>query len=595
MKLWYEENLKKLFYIWLFSSFIIFTFLIPPFQKPDEINHFLRATALAKGEIFCKRDNTGKMYFLIPFNFYNLPDQMSANILRYKYNEKFPLYELIQQRNKDNHSIKEIGICFLPFTGYLSNVIGISVGLLFNNPLLAFYLGRMSAGIIFILSILFALKIIPSGYKLLVYLYSFIPMVMYQATAISYDTLQLSIMIILFSVCLKYLLKEVISKKELVLFLILLAFFILVKSGYYPMLLLYFIFPYKKITNKFRYYFIFTLLLSAVGLIFTFLSARVTLSSTPSNHFINPLLQVNSLIHNPSILIHIFFNSLKSYGDFYYQSFIGYFGWLDFKLNYFIYEAYTVLIAGVIFFLIQTNKRSLLNKFQILLLFFIIISTTFIIFVSQYLSWSPVGSPVIHGVQGRYFLVILPLFIFAITQFAINIGKRNFYTLLEIGFIAFLFIDILFNIYNRYFNYNNIYANENALIKPFKILNSSSKKQIISLKTNYKFYLPVSSKKTIDGFTVILSTSKKGFSNIYTYVIRDATCKNTLRYSAFNTNELKNNQQISIYEEKFKAPIEAGNKKLCIFINPLSDTKTTGYINIYSLNDNILFEPIYNR
>src|SRR5690348_12013506 len=125
----YESLLKKLFYIWICFSFVIFTFLIPPFQKPDEINHFLRATALAKGEIHCINNPSGKPYFLLPHNFYDLPDQMSVNVVKFRYNDKFPLHALVNKQGTDSHTLQVDDLCGLPFIGYLANLPGLLIGI----------------------------------------------------------------------------------------------------------------------------------------------------------------------------------------------------------------------------------------------------------------------------------------------------------------------------------------------------------------------------------------------------------------------------------------------------------------------------------
>ncbi|HSW89014.1 MAG TPA: DUF2142 domain-containing protein [Candidatus Saccharimonadales bacterium] len=591
-----EHILTKFLYIWLFFSLVLFTFIIPPFQKPDEINHFLRATTLAKGELHCINSTSGKAYFLIPHNFYDLPDQMSVNVIRFRYTDKFPLHALVNQQSTNNHNVKVADLCGLPFPGYLANLPGIFIGVIFNNPLLAFYLGRVSGGIFFLICLFFALKIVPKNYKVIIYLYAVIPMVIHQVTAISYDSIQLSLLLLIFSLFLKFLTLETITKLELATFLFLLALFAVAKSGYYFIALLFFAIPYKKFTNRFIIYILPTIIVCILAAAFVFLSARVILTPAPGNHFINPQAQIKYLMHSPNIAWHILFNTLQSYGDFYYESLIAYFGWIDFHVNYFVYAEYTVIFAGVIYVLIEKNKKPLINKKQLVLLFFIIIATSLIIFTSQYLSWSPVASPIIHGVQGRYFLVLFPISIFTIVEFALLMGKRKFYIVLGIGFLTFLMVNLIFNIYNRYYNYNGIYANEHPFKNTIKTLSTSSNKQLIPIEKKYTFTIVnMHTDKTIDGFNMVFEMSKKDISMPYEYTIRDAKCNHVLRHSFLDLNKLQDKTKPTVYEEKFTSPIEKGNDKLCITINPFSKTKDAGYINLISLNNNILFEPLYNK
>ncbi|HSW96504.1 MAG TPA: DUF2142 domain-containing protein [Candidatus Saccharimonadales bacterium] len=592
----HEHILTKFIYIWLFFSLIFFTFIIPPFQKPDEINHFLRATALVKGEFFCK-EHFGNGYFLTPYNFYNLPNQMSANVLKYQYNEKFPLHAISAEQSRDNHLIKVTGLCMLPPIGYLSNAIGISIGLLANNPLLAFYLGRIFAGIFFLICIIIALKTIPQKYKLVIYVYASIPMVVHQATAISYDSMQLSLFILIFSLWVKLLSLEKINKRQLALFLFLLGLFTLAKSGYYAILLLFFAIPYKKITNNFSHYLYSIVFVCIPLIILTVLSAGTIFTPLPGNKLVNPTLQMNYLLQNPFALLHVLFNSLQSYGDFYYQSLFAYFGWIDFHTSYFMYEGYTILIALSIYFLIRHNTAPLINKTQLSLLFIVIIATILLIFISQYLSWSPVAATVIHGIQGRYFLVLIPLTIFSIVQAALLLGKRNFCVVLGVGFITFLILDIVFNTYNRYYNYKNIYLNEYPFTKIMETLNKSQTgTKLILLDKPYIFIIDNKQKdKTIDGFSIVFNTNTTTSETSYEYSIKDAFCNKTLRQGLLNIYASHNKQKYTVYEEEFTSPVEKGNIKLCIRIAPLSKTKTAGYTHLVLINNKPLFEPLYNR
>ncbi|BBC81624.1 DUF2142 domain-containing protein [Acetobacter orientalis] len=54
-----------------------------------------------------------------------------------------------------------------------------------------------------------------------------------------------------------------------------------------------------------------------------------------------------------------------------------------------------------------SNKK--LSNLRISGLIILILSTIFGIFTSLYLTWTPVGRPVIEGVQGRYFLPVVML------------------------------------------------------------------------------------------------------------------------------------------------------------------------------------------
>jgi uncharacterized membrane protein len=600
MKQTNEHLVTKLFYAWLFVALTIFTFIIPPFQKPDEIVHFYRATALVKGELFCKDNDKGKGYFVIPRNFFELPNQMFADTIAHQYNQKFPITAITLKHNTNTDDTKISDICILPFTGYLSNAVGIGVGLLFNNPVLAFYLGRLTAMIIFLTCILISLKYIPKKYRAIIYFYAFIPMVLHQATAISYDALQLSLIIVIVSLLLKFLSAKQVTIKQLVTFTVLLAVLSLAKTGYYPILLLYFLVPYSKVTNRLLKYVLLTIATFGSAVIVNGIFAKMAASSLSGTGLINPQLQLKYLSLNPLALPQVIFNSFQAYGDVYYRTFIGIFGWLDYGMNPFVYQAFVAIAAFVVYVLIRSNNKPLINKKQLLLILAIIASVIGFVFLSEYLGYTYVASRVVAGVQGRYLLVLLPIALFALVQFALLIGKRRFYILLGVGFAASLMAYILFNaIYNRYYNYTNFYIYENEQILPNTVLKLSlptTNSNVISIKQDYKFMIDnVSVDKKIGGFNMIFKTNQGIMATPYQYYIKDAQCSKTLEHGFLDMVRLQYTLSPTLYEDGFPSVIKQGNSKLCILLSPFTDTKSAGYINLVTMDNKILFQPLYIR
>lgn len=87
---------------------------------------------------------------------------------------------------------------------------------------------------------------------------------------------------------------------------------------------------------------------------------------------------------------------------FYWLSFIGILGWLNVALPS---SAYSVLSA-VLLVIVLMNMGGLktAERFRLTLLFCAACSVA-LIFVALLLTWTPIASPVITGVQGRYFLI----------------------------------------------------------------------------------------------------------------------------------------------------------------------------------------------
>jgi uncharacterized membrane protein len=583
--------LNKLLFLWIVILLGIFTFLIPPFQKPDEITHFYRATAFVKGELFCNSNNIDNGYFVIPRNFFELPNDMLANSIKYHYENKFPRGVLTGKQNTDNTDTKISGLCILPFTGYLANAIGIEIGLLFNNPLLALYLGRLSAGILFLICFFIAIKNIPKQYKPILYLFAIIPMVLHQVTAVSYDAIQLSLIVLIFSYLLKYLSVNEINKKQLILFTALLTLLTLVKTGYYPVLLLYFLIPYKKITGKFINYLAVTCAILLPSVLINFIFAKLVVASFVTFNLVNQQLQIKFMLANPSLFFSAFFNSIAAFGEFYYKSFIGIFGWLDYSMSFLIYIIYAGLLLFIIESLINKIDKPILSKKQLFFLVFILIIVSSLIFMAQYIGWTPVAASLIQGVQGRYFLVLFPFSIFAIVQFALIIGKRNFYILVACIFSMFLIFNIVFSIYNRYYNYAYLYSNQGSLEKNVGQLKSSHiNKVAIPIKQSYRFVIKnLDLNRKIGGFEFIFNSDKKLMTTPYEYYVKDEQCSKIYKHGFLDIEKLQNSLSPNIYDEKFGNIIKPVGSKVCVELIPFEKPASGEYINLYSLNKKILF------
>lgn len=108
---------------------------------------------------------------------------------------------------------------------------------------------------------------------------------------------------------------------------------------------------------------------------------------------------------NPTETISIFYNTFTkcSLLKFYYTSFIGRLGWLDYSVKGTIHIIFAFLCFA---FVNYSNFRQLdtTKKMSLLCAFFIFISTYFILLVQ----WTKFpGAEFIEGVQGRYFITIV--------------------------------------------------------------------------------------------------------------------------------------------------------------------------------------------
>ena len=215
---------------------VIFTFGIPVFQKPDEILHFKRAFALALGQLTCKTDaNHIRGYFSYPVSLEQFPASMMADAIIMKPEGKFPLallrspYPIGDKKNTADLAYN----CRLPFTGYIPQAIGIVLVMPMGNILISFFAARASAALFFFLTLVNALRIIPRKLKPILSFCSFLPMTLQQATAVSYDSVAISLGFILFAWFTNLVEKQELSVGSVFGYFALTLLFLFTKPGYY--------------------------------------------------------------------------------------------------------------------------------------------------------------------------------------------------------------------------------------------------------------------------------------------------------------------------------------------------------------------------
>jgi len=461
--------IEVVLFAFIFLLGIIFTFAVPPFQKPDEIAHFLRSVALSDGQFTCNYENE-KSYFNVPSKYFSYLSEIGEGRIAFHYEEKFFIEDLkkAESRTYEEDEMVEYGFCSLPFVGYIPASIGIFIGDLFNSMSLEFYLARLFNFLIFFILLIWSYRRLKdSKLRWVIISYAMIPMVTHQVSAVGYDAMQLALTPVIFSLLADFFRKAEIKKKDLLIFVISMILLLAIKPGYYFMCLLYFLIPWSKIAKEKKKY----LLITLIYLLFCILSAVFYLKLDTGSSFVNTEGNINayaqlSLLKNPKLFSDLVRNTINTYLVFYIKSFIGVFGWLDYGLFEIIYLLYIFYWAFVAY-AIKDDVVNIVKK-KIPLVTIILGITLFLtigfLFGSMYLTWNTVGATVIAGVQGRYFLILFPYFIIFISLLIkLFESSKKFRAVIIVLFIVFLLVEILYAIYNRYYYYS--YSIDPSIIK----------------------------------------------------------------------------------------------------------------------------------
>lgn len=438
---------------YLIVSGLIFSFLIPPFQKPDEFAHFEKTISLVNLDIFCLQKK-----YSIPANLYEVFNSPEVRFIPFNNKSKMStsLYRLPPKTDENKIlNIKE-GCRYKDNVGYIFAIISYSI---FSSvPINGFILFGLMRFFIFIVTytflIYFILKIKNNFFQIISFFILSLPMTINQMSAFSYDVGHL-----FFGLIFLGLFFEVFNKKKFVakdIFFLTLSYilFYFSKPFYDFYIFLFFLIPkevFKKIKlNKMVFIFFLFVFILWVR-IQNFHSSAVSLGLYDSR------IQKEIIFENFVRFLSILITSLIDNFRFYTLSTIGILGWLDFELNFFVYFFFITLFGGIVFYFKDKIK---FKKEEIIIYLLVAISIFFTIFVGEFLYWTVPGDDRISGVQGRYFIILIPL----ITLIFIYLSKKIIFTLIILLLIIFLNIHF---IYNRYYDFS-VYAKPTINLNTYK-------------------------------------------------------------------------------------------------------------------------------
>lgn len=420
---------------------IIFLILIPPFQSPDEDSHFKRAYVVSYGKLYpSSKDGV---------NGFNLPNKMVDYInekltfignrdRKYSYNEmvcddRIPVeYTDYSFQNFSTvgttpfvYAAPAIGIVF---SRCISHIIGLKDISIVNM----LYFARFFSLLFYVIIIALAIKITPILKKTFC-LIGLIPMSLALASAISYDSVLISITLLSTAMIFKLIFDENVKKinyKYVFAFGIIGFFLLSVKTVYLTVLLpLIFVpknkFGDKPVRNILKYIVFFAGIVLGIYIINKIPS--LFLSKTENDDSIAAMQQLQMVMQHPIYYVKIWLNTMFESRNYYYTGMFGIFGLSDTYMVTVVTVMYSLALIGVVITDTSLEEKKFNWKYKIISILGIIASV-FGIFLAMYLFWTSimegygVGAELITGVQGRYFLPLIPL---GITLFSNKIFVKN--------------------------------------------------------------------------------------------------------------------------------------------------------------------------
>ena len=407
---------------------IVFVFLIPPFNSPDEDSHFKRSYSISDFDLYPidNGENIGNYFPKNILKYINKKQSymgdrdtketysnmvLETQTLRLSKNKVFNNYSTVAV-NPVIYTAPALGMIFTKVT---SAFVGADVTI--TNIL---YGGRIFSMLFAVIVTFFAIKISPKFKRSMVAL-ALMPMTVFLYSCITYDSVVIPLSFLLFGICTKYIYgkDKKISTFDLVLLAIIAFVYLNIKYVYSLNMLMVLFIPFNKfdLKNKkaIKKYII-------IGALFVaaFIITKIpyySLDMTKYDKTVDIIAaQKKFVLNNPFKYLKIYFNTLFSGRNFYITSFVGILGLIDTYIPiiiivfYILFLLFTLLVDGSD----NDKKVNIIKRILAIVIPFVIIS---LCFLGMYIIWTShmigVKAKTITGVQGRYFIPAFCLLPFA--------------------------------------------------------------------------------------------------------------------------------------------------------------------------------------
>lgn len=406
----------------------IFLLVIPPFQTPDEAAHFLRAYQVSNGD-FVPSQKDGVTGSYLPKSLQKTewvvdggtPLQTQPNVKYRLGNTKAALVNVPLNESDKGFVDTTVTASYSPL-GYIPQVIAILFGRLFAlPPIIILYLAKIAVLLAWIGFVFVAIKLFPFK-KWAVVGIALLPMFVAQSVSMGVDVMAIGAGLVFTAAAL-----NVIARRQSVtrrIFVILLVSgVVMVLSKQVMAVLLPVVFALK--FNAPSRHAIkgwamkLSIIITPIVLLFAWsaLLPQVGQSVTQIQNQQDTTGQIKGVVEDPLGFVRVVFNTFfipGAPGNGVVQSLMGNFGWLDTPLALvFVIVGYVALFGFWLVNYEKMDKVSISKRTRFLFLA-ITILYFFAVCGAMYVLFSPLGSSLIVGIQGRYLFpclfLLLPVF-----------------------------------------------------------------------------------------------------------------------------------------------------------------------------------------
>lgn len=448
---------KYFFAISLFFG-LIYVFLIPPFQAPDEDNHFFRCYELVSPDSDQHKAPSDRLGGVLPSSLADYAQQFEY--LRFNYDGRINPSQLQYYSDK---KLNKVNTRFVDFSNtamyfpssYLTHIPVMFLASKLNlKPSILLYLMRIVSLLTWICFMLWAFKFHESH---LFFFITLLPSILVLHSSVTADVISNSIAFFLLAFVF-YLRKheQKLNDKQILLFAFLMIILSVNKIAYFPLILLWFLLPFGKCSSKGKYYTTFLGIAASCILLTTLWANRVnenyiTYEDYHPDHRDSqqikpngdPEKQMDFILSNP---LNFTLNTIKSYVSVVPATLAhltGKFGW---EKNYLPWWMISLLLINLLVIIFSSHLELVFKERLCLVL--IIVTTLYLLAIIMYGIYSAVGNAYVHNLGGKYLIPIFPIMAYL---FSSNIIDVKWTSKMSIPVLLVAHIAMIDSILQRYY------------------------------------------------------------------------------------------------------------------------------------------------
>lgn len=415
-----ERKIKKEFVFLGLALFVGITlvFINVPQVRYDEHAHFWRAYEISKGNLISRTTNT------LPNSIIGLFEREDGSYPNKEINYNTIKEKIGEALNSEDERAFPVGATgSLTPISYIPQVIGVTIGRILQlSPIIILWLGRLTNLFAYIALVFVAIKIMPSEkWKSIIMIIALFPMSMNLAATISPDTVIIgfSLLAVSYGMYLKFEANKI-ELKQISIFGILCMIPAVCKIVYFPLGLLVLLLPKEKFENKTKRVLSYVLTGLIIFVPYIILNKIVGLGdyaiAIRTNMMEQCLFTVSDIVRDFGIAI----NTMYSEFSLYLFEMIG--GWNTIEL---ISITILVILLFEMFLKSEESEKYKFNKKDNIVFAIICLIEILGVVAAMYLGWTQAKQTVVEGVQGRYFLPVIPLICIILSKNKIGCEIKN--------------------------------------------------------------------------------------------------------------------------------------------------------------------------